>query len=373
MWIGVDASRANVVRRTGVEWYAYHVLRELAGLPESARHVWTTYASTPLVSDLKEGVAGWTEQCLAWPPKYLWTQLRLSFEMAQRPPELLFIPAHALPRILPKKTVVTIHDVGFRRFPHAYAPLQVALHDVYTRDIIRSNALILTVSEFSKQELQEAYHVPEERIVVTPLGLDASFSPRSIAEQSVVRQKYALGDEPFVLYIGRLEEKKNTRRFVEAFLSFAEQHEHVQCALAGTPGYGWSKVEALIRQHPQGHRVRMLGYVEERDKPALVSAASCYVQPSLYEGFGLPILEAMACGTFVVSSTAGSLPEVGGEAVACYVDPASAVSMAEGLERVFALSATEQRTFIERGLQRAAKYTWTRTARETLAAIERYA
>lgn len=372
MRIGVDASRANHLRRTGVEWYAYHLLCELASLPESARHEWMTYAATPLVSDLKARVSGWTERCLSWPPRYLWTQMRLSCEMRWRPPDALFIPAHALPRILPRKTVVTMHDVGFRRFREAYKPFEGALHDIYARDIARSNALVLTVSVFSKNELQEIYHIPEHRIVVTPLGLDVTYSPRSAPEQARVRHKYELEEAPFVLYMGRLEEKKNMYRFVDAFLSYAEGHEHVQCALAGSPGFGWSKVEALIHRHPQGHRVRMLGYVDEGDKPALLSAASCYIQPSLYEGFGLPVLEAMACGTMVISSTAGSLPEVGGDAVARYVNPASTSSIAEGLEGVLALSSVERREYSERGRRRAADFTWNRTAAETLAAIERY-
>lgn len=372
MRIGVDASRANRLQRTGVEWYAYHVLCELAALPESARHEWITYAPMPLVADLKASLTHWTEHRLSWPPKYLWTQMRLSFEMAQSPPDLLFVPAHALPRILPKKTVVTMHDVGFCRFPEAYPPFQRALQDVYARDIARSNALILTVSEFSKNELHDTYHIPKDRLVVTPLGLDTAYAPCSEEDQVRVRAKYGLGEAPYILSIGRLEEKKNIFRFVEAFLSFAEEHEHVQCALAGTRGFGWSKVETLLRRHPQGYRVRELGYVEERDKPALLSAASCYVQPSLYEGFGLPILEAMACGTPVVSSRAGSLPEVGGDAVTRYVDPASVFSMAEGVREVLALSSVERQGYADRGRLHTATYTWERTARETLAAIERY-
>lgn len=372
MRIGVDASRANHVERTGVEWYAYHVLCELAALPESKHHQWVTYAPTELVTDVKSKLSDWEERCLSWPPKYLWTQARLSFELAQVPPDLLFVPAHALPRILPKKTVVTIHDVGFRRFPELYPSFQVALHDIYTRDIVRSNACILTVSEFSKRELQEMYHVAEERIEVTPLGIDSHYRPHSREDQTAVRELFQLGEHPFALYIGRLEEKKNTERFVEAFFAFAERDADAHCVLAGIKGNGWSRVESLIRRHPQGHRVHILGYVDERDKPALLSAATCYIQPSLYEGFGLPILEAMACGTMVISSTAGSLPEVGGDAVACYVDPYSVTSIAEGLESVFRLPVADQQAYIERGCMHATRYTWKQTAQATLTAIERY-
>ncbi len=372
MRIGVDASRANTLERTGVEWYAYHVLRALAALPESGRHDWITYAPTPLRSDLKLGLAGWTERRLTWPPRYLWTQMRLSFEMGQFPPDVLFVPAHALPRLLPKKTVVTVHDVGFRRFPELYRSHEVAFQEIYMRDIASSNALLLTVSEFSKQEIQELYHVSSDRIVVTPLAIDTTYTPCSVEEQRRVRAAYDLGETPFFLFIGRLDQKKNMHRYVEAFLSYAEDHEHVQCALAGIPGYRWSDTEKLIQYHPQGHRVRVLGYVAEADKPALLSAAFCYVQPSLYEGFGVPVLEAMACGTLVVSSSTGSLPEVGGDAVAVYVDPLSSASIAAGLERVSAFSDGEREDFRVRGMQHATRFSWKQTAEKTLSAIELY-
>lgn len=372
MRIGVDASRANTQHRTGVEWYAYHLLRELAQLPESARHTWLTYAPQPLMPDLARVLQGWDQQTLAWPPKYGWTQFRLSFEMSQQPPELLFIPAHTLPRILPKKTVVTVHDVAFRRHPELYPAHQVAWHEITTRDIAQSTAHVLTVSAFCKQELQELYRIPEDRVTVTPLGVDASYVPASIAEQERARTAHSLGSAPFFLYVGRLEKKKNTQRLVEAFLLLAEQEAESLCVLVGTPGFGWNDIRSLIDRHPQGHRVRVLGYVAEAEKRALLSAAQAYVQPSLYEGFGLPVLEAMACGTLVVSSSAGSLPEVGAGGGAFFVDPHSAESIAAGMAEIQRLSEADRSPLVARGKAHAPSFTWQETAKKTLAAFERY-
>ena len=372
MLIGVDASRANKQQRTGVEWYSYHILRELAALPQAAEHRWRAYTPTPLLEDMRAAIPLWEERRLAWPPKYLWTQLRLSYELYRHEPGLLFVPAHVLPRIRPRKTCVTVHDIGFHRMPELYKPIQVAYHEIATRDIVRSNAKILTVSEFSKQEIMDAYHVSAERIHVTPLGVEEEYQPQSLAEQARVRERHALGDRPFVLYIGRLEEKKNIHRLVEAFLLMAEQRSEVLCVLAGPRGRGWENIRELLRKHPQGKRVRVAGYVDERDKRALLSAAQCYVQPSLYEGFGLPILEAMACGTLVVSSSAGSLPEVGGSCVAEYVDPRAASSIARGMERAFAYSDAERNRLIQQGRAHAATFTWKKTAEQTMTAFMSY-
>ncbi len=372
MRIGVDASRANAQHRTGVEWYAYHLLRELVRLPESARHTWMTYAPQPLIPDLARALQGWNQQALAWPPKYGWTQFRLSFEMSQHPPELLFIPAHTLPRILPKKTVVTVHDVAFRRHPELYPAHQVTWHEITTRDIAQSTAHLLTVSAFCKQELQELYRIPEDRITVTPLGVDASYVPASMTEQERVRTAHGLGSAPFFLYVGRLEKKKNTQRLVEAFLLLAEQEAESLYVLVGDPGFGWNEIRSLIDRHPQGHRIRVLGYVSEAEKRALLSAAQAYVQPSLYEGFGLPVLEAMACGTLVVSSSAGSLREVGAGGGAFFVDPSSAESIAAGMAEIQRLSEADHSSLVARGKAHASAFTWQETAKKTLATFERY-
>lgn len=372
MLIGVDVSRANKTHRTGVEWYAYHVASELARMPEAAHHEWLAYTPSALLPDLRTAIPSWTERRLTWPPKYLWTQARLSYEMYTLPPELLFVPAHVLPRIVPKRTFVTVHDVGFHRFPQLYKPIQVAYHEISTRDIAHSDAHVLTVSEFSKQEIMEAYGIAADRITVTPLGIDPIHAPQSLVNQQRVREKFGLGDDPFVMFVGRLEEKKNVRRLVEAFLTLAEERSDVLCVLGGLPGRNWSSIQGMVDRHPQGTRVRVTGYLSEEDKCALLSAASCYVQPSFYEGFGLPILEAMACGTVVVSSSAGALPEVGGDAVFSYVDPRSVDELTLSMKRSLDLALTERDAWIQRGRERSACYTWQETARQTLAAFERY-
>ncbi len=370
MRIGVEASRANRAERTGVEWYACHIMRALAELPAAASHEWLAYADRPLRADLKASVRSWEERTLFWPLPYLWTQFALSREMQLRPPDVLFLPAHVLPRILPKKTVVTVHDVGYRRLPHLYKKIQIAYHEITTRDIVRSPARILTVSEFSKRELVELYHASPDQIHVTPLAIDQErFQPQSGDRQAEIRKKYGL-ERPFVLFVGRREEKKNVDRLVRAFCAVAGRlPDQAELVLAGPEGRGWSRTVRWLRRHPFGARVRVVGYVPEAEKPALLSAAAAYVQPSLYEGFGIPVLEAMGCATPVICSDIPALRETVGAATARFFDPLSTDALSFEIERLFGASEVRDGALIRINLAHAQAHTWDRVAEQTLSVL----
>ena len=373
MLIGLEASRANRAHRTGVEWYSAHLFHAMHDLPLASPHVWKLYTNTPLRADLRAWTRGWEECRLAWPPKYFWTQMRLSWEMRFTPPDVLFVPAHVLPRVLPRHTVVTIHDIGFRRFSHIYKPIQSAYHEISTRDILHSSADILTVSAFCKQELIDVYRFAPERITVTPLGIDTLFyAPPSIEEQTAVRAKLRLGDRPFLLFIGRLEEKKNIAHLVEAFLRVAETDHDLDLVLVGLPGFGWARVEAKLRAHPLGARVRILGYVEESDKSALIGSAESLLLLSLYEGFGLPLLEAMACKTPVICTNIASLPEVAHGHAWKLVDPHSLEEAISAIRSVRLFEGTARTTFLAQARTYAETCSWKRTAEQTLRVLTAY-
>lgn len=370
MRIGVEASRANRTERTGVEWYACRIMEALAALPAAAAHAWIAYARRPLRTDVRAAIPGWEERILPWPLPYLWTQVALSREMQQYPPDVLFLPAHALPRILPKKTVVTVHDVGFRRFPDLYKKIQIAYHEIMTREIVRSSARILTVSEFSKHELVELYGASPSRIMVTPLAVDHGlYQPQPDARQAQIRAKYRL-ERPFLLFIGRREEKKNVERLVRAFCAVADRlPDGAELVLVGPEGRGWAKTDQWLRSHPLRARVRVLGYLPEEEKPALLSAAACYIQPSLYEGFGIPVLEAMACATPVLCSDIPALRETVGAAHARFFDPYSIEALSVEIERAFQARVAADPGVIQANRAHAQAHTWTRTAEQTLSAL----
>lgn len=354
MHIGIEASRAQRPVKTGVEWYAWHVIEQMQKLPEAARHEFILY----------------TQESLRWPPKYLWTQLRLSWEMMQRPPDVLFVPAHVLPAISPKKSVVTIHDVGFKRFPELYKKIQVAYHEITTRDIVRRGARIITVSEFCKREIVELYGADPAKIFVTPLGIDhGRYHPQSA-------QRVTHNAKPYVLFIGRIDKKKNLLTLVKAFEKVADQFPDLELKLAGTfsgpAGLSTTASDELhqaLRVSRFASRIHLMGYVSEDEKPALLSGALMYVQPSTYEGFGLPPLEAMACGTPAICADSTCMPEVIGQGNALFFDPNSPDELATRISYLVT-SEEARRDLIAKGLARAKQYDWRRTAAETLKILE---
>ncbi len=368
MLIGIEASRANRPKKTGVEWYAYHLIQELKRLPEAEPHSWLLYGNTPLAHGLEKGPRNWHERQLSWPPKYLWTQARLTLEMLVRKPEVLFVPAHVLPRVIPRKTVVTIHDVGFHRFPQLYTKKQLAYHEWSTRDILNRAERVITVSGFSKQELMDVYQADPDKIFVTHLAIDHHrFYPRSVEETERILAGWEIPDH-FLMFVGRLERKKNLTTLLEAFRLYKEwagEDDPLELVLVGQPGVGYEEIERLIQLHPANHQVQLVGYVTEEEKAALLSRATALVHPSWYEGFGLPPLEAMACGCPVICSRGTSLPEVVGIENALWFDPADAQTLAVHIDHI----AHDDSTHIElqqRGLWWVRRYTWEETARQTL-------
>ncbi len=376
MRIGIEASRANRPVKTGVEWYAWHLIQQLKALPGAAQHEWSLYSNDPLKGGLQSGPANWKERRLAWPPKYLWTQVRLSWEMLQRPTDVLFVPAHVLPVLSAKKSVVTVHDVGFKRFPEVYKKIQVAYHEISTRDLVRRGARIITVSEFCKREIVELYGADPAKIFVTPLGLDHErYIPQSAERKLEVKQKYGIKSS-YILFVGRIDKKKNLLTLVKAFESVADENSELELVLAGTfsgpaglSTTGAAELQTAIRESRHASRIKLLGYLDEADKPALLSGASVYVQPSIYEGFGLPPLEAMACGTPAICANSTCLPEVVGEGNALFFDPKDVAALAACINKLLSSEDLRQE-LIKKGLARARDYDWRRTAEETLRILE---
>jgi glycosyltransferase involved in cell wall biosynthesis len=261
-----------------------------------------------------------------------------------------------------------VHDVGFHRYPELYKPRQVSYHEWSTRDIVKSGAKIITVSEFCKREIMEGYNVPAERITVTHLGVDQNtFQPASQAAIDAMQSRLQIPD-PYVLFVGRLESKKNILVLVDAFKRHKASRgvgDPLHLVLAGLPGEGFDAIGKAIAESGCADFIHITGYISEADKVALLSGALAYVQPSFYEGFGLPPLEAMACGAPVISSNAASLPEVVGEGNALFFDPLDPEALRSHLEIVLDQADVRAR-LREAGLAWAPRFRWDKTARQTL-------
>lgn len=392
MIIGIDASRANAGHRTGTEWYSYHIIQGLAALDRENRYL--LYTPEPFQEDLARLPENFSSRVLSHPLGFLWTQLRLSFEMAIRPPDVLFVPAHTVPLVTPPRTVVTIHDLGFEHFPELYGrdpigPTQFPL-TLFTSLAIRivtgyrygnseldyhrwslrfaagHAAKIIAVSEYTKQDIVERLNVPSDNVVVIPHGVDHERYHPHVDRAAIesARARHGLST-PYLLFIGRLERKKNVARLIRAFsmLTRARDVPHnLRLVLVGEKGVGFPEILKTIREERVGQFVTITGWQGD-DARLLLAGATCFMFPSLFEGFGLPVLEAMAMGVPVVCSNTTALPEVAGDAT-LLVDPGSTESIAQGIHRVLEDEAL-RRELVAKGLARAKNYTWEKTVRKT--------
>lgn len=356
MNIAIDASRTTVARITGTEHYALQLIRALIRL--NTRHHLTLYFRDTPSPDLFPTSGRVSNRVI--PFARLWTHLRFAAALWQNRPDLTFVPAHTLPILFPGKAVVTVHDLGFRYFPQAHPARQRWYLDWTTRYSARRATIILADSRATADDLTRFYGTPSQKIHVVYPGVDAP----PIGDISAMKQKYHL-PERYFLFIGTLQPRKNIARIVQAYARWKQANPHDGAGLVLAGGKGWLYDDTWV-QGVQG--VDMPGYIDDADKGALYAGALALLFPTLYEGFGFPVLEAMLCGTPVIASTLSSLPELAGDA-ALLVDPLDTAAIAEAMTR---LSRDESLrwTLREKGYQQAAKFTWDRTAQQTLQALE---
>jgi glycosyltransferase involved in cell wall biosynthesis len=364
MVIGIDASRANLTQRTGTEWYSYHVIQGLKKLipPE---HQVVLYSKEPLQGELAVLPAQWSSHVLRWPPKLLWTQLRLSWEMLRHRPDVLYISAHTTPVIAPRRTVSVIHDVGFMRQHSLYSGFAERNYHRFALWLAtKKSQRIITVSQFSQGEIHAVTGIPLKEIRVIPNGLNQRALP---ADVSVVLRQYHI-QQPYLLYVGRLEEKKNILRLIEAFALLRSQNGFTgQLVLAGGKGFGYDRILQRIVDLGIRDAVVETGWTSETDIAALMQQARVFVFPSLYEGFGIPVLEAMHLGTPVACSAIPALREVAGDAARLF-DPHIPEQIATTIHHL--LTSEAQSDYRQRGRERAAQFSWARTAKETWNVLE---
>lgn len=364
MLIGIDASRAVTAQRTGTETYSLHLIRALLNLGSGHRFRLYTNGRASLSSPDAE------VEIRSIPFPRLWTHLRLSAEMALRPPDVLFVPAHVIPLIHPAASVVTVHDLGYLHYPESHRAWDRRYLDWSTRWSARQAAAVLVDSTATGRDLVQAYGISPAKIHVVYLGRDESL--RRVEDLDLVartRARYNLG-ERYLLYVGTLQPRKNLARVVEAFARVISQLDlsDVQLVLAGKKGWSYDALFARVSQLGLDSRVIFPGYVPDADLPALLSGAIAFVYPSLYEGFGIPVLEAGACGVPVITSNTSSLPEVAGDA-AILVDPHDVDAIADAMCRIITDEALRAE-LARRGLENVKRFSWEKCARETLAVLE---
>jgi glycosyltransferase involved in cell wall biosynthesis len=265
---------------------------------------------------------------------------------------------HLLPRLKHIRSIFTLHDLIFQFDPDSHKPLNIAFLKTMMPRFLKAAAAIIAVSECTKRDAIRLYGLPAEKIHVIYEGVDPKFTPvTDPARLAQVCTNYQLPDS-FLLHLGTIEPRKNLPLLLEV-----AKELNVPLVVAGKLGWLTDPILAKVKELGVEERVHFTGFIDDADLPALISAASLVALPSKYEGFGLPVLEAMACGVPVVASNTSSLPEVGGQA-ALYARPGDLRSWIHLIDRT--LSDDELRAeMIDRGLRQAAKFRWADTARQT--------
>ncbi|MFH1233434.1 MAG: glycosyltransferase family 1 protein [Patescibacteria group bacterium] len=421
MIIGIDASRANRQYKSGTEWYAYHLIRELAKIDGKNQYI--LYTDQPLTNGLVDLTLDQGETH-PYPPlsgkgnqeiispfhnfrckiikqflPFFWTQLNLSLEMLFHPPDVLFIPSHTLPIIHQRKSVVTIHDVGFVRDHKLYGNKRIGPTDLIrgfllnwlvkiislgkyganifdyhvwsTKFALKHAKKIITVSQFSKKEIEEIYSVDSKKIQVIYHGYDNNLYQPMIDFEKInqVLNKYGI-KQPYIFYAGRLEKKKNTPTLIEAYAIMREKHKNIKhkLVLIGNAGYGFDEVNYTIHKFNIDKEIILTGWMAEEDMPFIYNGAKAFIFPSCYEGFGIPLLQAMACNTAIVASNIPAVSEVVKDSALLF-DPFNKIEMAEAMTKII-IDDNLRHDLIAKGQGRVKNFSWEKCARETLAVLE---
>ncbi|MGQ9881101.1 MAG: glycosyltransferase family 4 protein [Armatimonadota bacterium] len=321
-------------------------------LPADERVRWV-----PAICPLRSGVQ-----------RVLWEQTVLPRLLYRDEIDVFFSPAFILPIGWRGTGVVTIHDLNFEVSPQTIHPVRRAYLRAITRRSARRARRVIAISRCAAGDIARLYSVPDSKIAVIPYGLDASFNPTDARRlEPMVRERYRLPKE-FLLFVGTLEPRKNLSRLLEAYVLASRRVSLPPLVLVGAPGWRSERILALARQQGVEGQLHFAGYISRENLPGVYAAAQALLYPSLYEGFGLPPLEAMGCGTPVLASNVSAVPEVIGDA-GVLINPYDVQEMAEGILRI-AQDETLRQRMVERGLERAQRFRWDEAAHQTLSVIE---
>lgn len=363
--IGLSAhllSLSHNYRGAGINSYIYHLLRNLGQIGSGYR--FSVFLGDRRFEDER------LRLCYSWwpthrpPVRILWEQLVQPMALRQGKVDLLHAMAFAGPVVTPCPFVVTIYDLSFYHYPDAFRPWNRWYLSLFTALSARRARRVIAISESTKRDVVKLLGVPPDRVDVVYCGVDDTFRPLPAADVAQFRRERALPDR-FILFLGTLEPRKNVKKLVQAYGRWRVVESDVpKLVVAGGKGWYYDQIFAEVERLGLTGEVIFPGYVMQQELPLWYNAADIFVYPSRYEGFGLPVLEAMACGMPVVTTNVASLPEVAGDA-ALLVSPDDEVQLLDAMRRASSDVSLRQE-MVTKGLAQSADFTWARTARKTL-------
>jgi glycosyltransferase involved in cell wall biosynthesis len=368
MHIGIDA-HAIGARQGGNETYIANLIKSLAEI--DGDNLYTIYlADAGAAAQWRERLTtrhkNFSVRLLPPPTPLVRVPVYLTYELFRRPVDVLHVQ-YTAPPFCRAPLVVTIHDLAFERLPETFTRRGSFQLKLTVRRTAKKAAKIATVSEYSRQDLLDIYKLPPEKVVVTYNGVESSFTPQPSVpnEAEEIRKRFGVSRD-FLLAVGSLQPRKNLVRLIRAYARLRSEREDFrpQLVIVGRKLWLTSEIFDEVKRQRWADDVILTGYVADEDLPALYRAARAFVYPSLFEGFGLPPLEAMASGTPVVTSDVSSLPEITGDA-ALLIDPNDERALANALIEI--MNNDRLRAELrEKGLAQAKKFTWRDAAEKTL-------
>lgn len=361
MLIGINASKTSTKNRTGVENTVYQLIFNLKKLDKN--NIYALYSNSPIPAELTNQL-NFIGKYLPFPK--FWSKIKLAHELAENKPDLYIEISYAIPRSAPKKSIAFVHDLAWKYFPGSYSFSEKLSQKSVLRTNIKRAAKIICISETTKKDLIKYFPESKSKAEVLYLAYDSEKFHANIKPRNVLKI-----EEPYILYVGRIEERKNVRRLVEAFkLVKKEKDIPHKLVIAGNPGHnGQNLIEEINQDGEINKDVILTGFVKDENLPDLYAGANIFAFPSLYEGFGIPILEAMACGIPVLTSESSSLSEIAGDA-ALLVKPTDTVDIAGGIYELIKNSELRKK-LIKNGYDRVKLFSWEKSAKELLAIMEK--
>ncbi|MFC2149574.1 glycosyltransferase family 4 protein [Candidatus Auribacterota bacterium] len=364
MKIAIDAFEGNMSDRTGPGAYVYNLIKALSSIDNSNEY--SLFCAEPVSEGLRDLPDNFKVNSFRVPVnRTLWSQVILPLALRGKEYDVAHIPGHRTPVFKGRGTVATIFDLAYLHFKDYFKRAHYCRLKYFTEITLKNADRVIAISDFTKNDIIENYKISPEKIDVVHLGVDSHFADTTGGgELDKVKQRYSITNK-YLIHVGSLQPRKNISRLIRVFEEINKgRAEGLQLVLAGKKGWMYDEIFTIIGDLGLMDDVLVLEYVKMEDLPALIKGAEALVLPSLYEGFGLPVIEGFACGTPVAASNASSLPEVGGDA-AVYFDPYSEDDMRSVIKTILE-DVSLRNDLKQKGMERAKQFSWEKTAQETL-------
>ena len=371
MIIGIDGNEANVKNRVGSGIYAFELLKQFA---KYKNYRFKIFLKDNPLPDLPIKSRDFTYSVFG--PKKLWTRIGLPLKLVfGEKIDVFFTMGHYSPHLTNIPLAVTIFDLSYLHYPQLLKKNDLYQLTNWSKYSILKSKHIFTISKATKDDLVKNYKINPSKITVTYPGYDKErFKPQSVNKIEPIKRKYKIRGN-YIIFIGTLQPRKNIERLIEAFAQLTQYSslitQNYQLVIVGKKGWLYDSIFERVKNLKLEDKIIFTNYVTDSDLPALISGAKAFVLPSLWEGFGIPVVEAQACGVPVVVSNVSSLPEIVGES-GILVDPQNAESIVQGVKKILTNDKINS-DFVKKGFENIKRFSWQSCAQQTLQTLEKLA